>query len=267
MAEEYDVVSKTLLLRSTGLVARKLFGGEVAEWLSNELPNVRNPRADAVVRRVDGKIAHVELQAKNDPEMAERMFDYYGALRRRFKCNVPQAVLYLGPDAIRMPHQIIEPNLHYQYRLMDIREFDGEELLASGDLGDNILAVLTDADRERVIRRVFERIDAASRPVKDEAAQAFVILSKLRGHKGEFSKEIPMLDIKELLKDDEIVLEIAEERAVKRAGQMLARLLAQRFGPNPQWVTERIAGATDEQLTLWGDRVLTASSRAAVFLD
>ncbi|MBM3757958.1 MAG: hypothetical protein FJW38_28745, partial [Acidobacteria bacterium] len=154
MPGEYDVVSKVLLLESNGLVARTLFGGEVAEWLSAELPNVRNPRADAVVRRVDGQIAHVELQAKNDPETAERMFDYYGALRHRFKRDVPQTVLYLGPEQLRMPHRIIEPRLYYEYRLIDIREFSGEELIASPDIADNLLAVLTDAGRDKVIRRV-----------------------------------------------------------------------------------------------------------------
>jgi len=263
MPGEYDVVSKVLLLESTGLVARTLFGGEVAEWLSAELPNVRNPRADAVVRRVDGQIAHVELQAKNDPEMAERMFDYYGALRRRFKRDVPQTLLYLGPEQLRMPHRIIEPRLHYEYRLIDIREFSGEDLIASADIADNLLAVLTDAGRDKVIRRVLERIEAAQRPVKEQAAQAFMILSKLRGHTGEFSKEIPMLDIKELLRDDEMVLEIAAERAAKT----LARQLERRFGPNPEWVTERLASATEEQLTRWEDRFATASSRAEVFLD
>ncbi|MBM3755684.1 MAG: hypothetical protein FJW38_17075 [Acidobacteria bacterium] len=118
-----------------------------------------------------------------------------------------------------------------------------------------------------MIRRVHERIEAAKRPVQEQAAQAFMILSKLRGHTGELSKEIPMLDIKELLRDDEMVLEIAEERAFNRAARTLARQLERRFGPNPEWVTERLASATEEHLTQWEDRIVTASSRAEVFLD
>ncbi len=66
---------------------------------------------------------------------------------------------------------------------MDIREFDGEELIASADLGDNILAVLADAGKQRVIRRVAERLVPVPQPVQDEARQAFLILSKLRGLK------------------------------------------------------------------------------------
>jgi len=72
-----------------------------------------------------------------------------------------------------------------------------------------------------------------------------------------------MLDIKELLRDDEMVLEIAAERAAKT----LARQLERRFGPNPDWVADRLASATEEQLTRWEDRFATATSRAEVFLD
>ena len=76
-----------------------------------------------------------------------------------------------------------------------------------------------------------------------------------------------MLDIKELLRDDEMVLEIADERASKRAARTLARQLERRFGPNPAWVTDRLESANEEQITRWEDRFATATSRAEVFLD
>ncbi len=47
---------------------------------------------------------------------------------------------------------------------------------------------------------------------------------------------------------------------------LLARLLARRFGsPLPAWVVERMQSANDEQLLLWGERVLDAPSLDEVF--
>ncbi len=55
-----------------------------------------------------------------------------------------------------------------------------------------------------------------------------------------------MIDIKELLQDDETVMEIAEERAMMRAGRPPARQLERRFGPNPQWIIERLSTASEQ---------------------
>jgi hypothetical protein len=46
--------------------------------------------------------------------------------------------------------------------------------------------------------------------------------------------------------------------------ETLARQLTRRFGPLPEWVPERLAVASVEQLDLWADRVLDAASLEAV---
>jgi hypothetical protein len=48
--------------------------------------------------------------------------------------------------------------MRYGFQLLDIREVDGEPLLASDDWGDNLLALLTQVDEERVFLRVEQQI-------------------------------------------------------------------------------------------------------------
>ena len=47
--------------------------------------------------------------------------------------------------------------------------------------------------------------------------------------------------------------------------EVLARMLARRFGPLPQDVSSRLASANAEQLDLWSDRLLDAPTLEAVF--
>jgi hypothetical protein len=56
------------------------------------------------------------------------------------------------------------------------------------------------------------------------------------------------------------------EGRVEGAVALLQRLLAHRFGsPLPAWATECIHSANDEQLLLWGERVLDVGSLDEVF--
>jgi antitoxin Phd len=46
MAQQYDVSLKLLFHHSRGLIARRLFGGPVVEWVNVEQPKVTNMRVD-----------------------------------------------------------------------------------------------------------------------------------------------------------------------------------------------------------------------------
>jgi len=57
-----------------------------------------------------------------------------------------------------------------------------------------------------------------------------------------------------------------QQGRVEGAVALLLRLLAHRFGsPLPAWAAECIRSANDEQLLLWGERVLDAGSLDEVF--
>ena len=47
--------------------------------------------------------------------------------------------------------------------------------------------------------------------------------------------------------------------------ETLSRQLARRFGPLPEWAVQRLGSATAEQLDLWAEQLLDATSLEAVF--
>jgi hypothetical protein len=59
---------------------------------------------------------------------------------------------------MRMRPVFETPGMQYEFQLLDIREVDGEPLLASDDWRDNLLALLTQVDQERVLLRVEQQI-------------------------------------------------------------------------------------------------------------
>ena len=61
-----------------------------------------------------------------------------------------------GTDAVR---EVFEtPSMRFEFRILDLKTWDGEPLLASEDWGDNVLALLTPVEQERVLQRVEEQI-------------------------------------------------------------------------------------------------------------
>ena len=52
---------------------------------------------------------------------------------------------------------------------------------------------------------------------------------------------------------------------VEGESRLLKRQLERRFGPLPQWVSERLGSAKEEELETWSEAVLTAPTLDAVF--
>lgn len=181
MAQPYDISAKVLFRYSRGVVAQALFGGPVVEWVNVELPEVRNPRVDLLARVETGDLRHVELQTENDPKMPRRKAEYYCDFWRLLDTHVAQVVHYMGREPLRMPAQWKTPSMTYEFHILNLREMDGEPLLASDDWGDNVLALLARADQERVIQAVEAQIRRLKGEEQANALQTFVILSGIIG--------------------------------------------------------------------------------------
>ncbi len=262
MAQHYDVSLKLLFQRSQGVVARTLFGGPVAEWLNVELPKVQNPRPDLLARGKDGTLRHLELEVGNTRHLGRRVAEYYLGFHRRLGAHVEMVVLYVGKRPLRMLGAFTTPSMRFEFRLLDMREFDGEPLLNSEDLGDNMLALLTRCDQERVLRRVEERLRKLPGGEKEEAARLFVVISGLRALEKTVARRLNMIDIME-----NRVLGPAVLRGVHQGQTTLLTVqLKQRFGNKlPDWVPDKLEGASERQLLAWSKRVLTAKTLDAVF--
>jgi hypothetical protein len=89
---------------------------------------------------------------------------------------------------MRMESRIAASGLTFEVTMGDIRSLDGEPLLESDSLDDNIISILArQPDWRRAVHRILEKI-AASGPVRRaEALQELTILAGLRSL-GEFVK-------------------------------------------------------------------------------
>lgn len=58
-----------------------------------------------------------------------------------------------------------------------------------------------------------------------------------------------------------------EHGRVEGKAQVLLRLLSQRFGPSPDWLKRKIEAASEQELELWTDALLTARSLDEVLLS
>jgi hypothetical protein len=155
-----DITLKSLLTESVDFILRRMGQNDsVARWLNVELPKVQNQRVDLLAELASGRLLHVELQSTNDPKMPLRMLDYgVGILRTRGVFPL-QLVIYVGNGPLRMANRLQTEGLTYEYSLIDIRNIDGEALLESPLISDNLMAVLTNLDDSvSAIRRIMMRI-------------------------------------------------------------------------------------------------------------
>jgi len=99
--------------------------------------------------------------------MPRRKAEYYMGFWRLLNEHVEQVLLYAGQRPLTMSPVFQTPSMHYEYQILDLKTWDGEPLLASEDWGDNVLALLTPVEQERVLQRVETQI----RKLKGEEQQ------------------------------------------------------------------------------------------------
>jgi hypothetical protein len=107
MAQNYDVTLKTLLRDSAGRAVYTATEVSIETWINIELPKVANPRLDMLGQTHDGSLLHLELQIRNDADMAQRMADYALAIYRVYGKFARQIVLFAGEPDLRMETCVI----------------------------------------------------------------------------------------------------------------------------------------------------------------
>ena len=86
---------------------------------------------DLLGEAADRTLIHLELQSENDPDMAFRMAEYGLNIYRVHKRLPQQFCLYVGRPRMCMPDALSGPGVVFKHTLIDVRELDGDELLAS----------------------------------------------------------------------------------------------------------------------------------------
>jgi hypothetical protein len=279
---QFDSVFKALLNDPHSALRAKLTGGvQVLEVLEASKITFKTRVADLVWRLADGSILHIEIQSRNDPNMACRMAGYALALREDHKCKIVQIVLYVGGQLKNMPDTEIVGNHTFRCDIIDMREFSSGELLASGSTSDALLSLLA-ADGVQVIREVVQRIARLS-PEERQIALAIVnnIMPLRAAMSDTLKKEFAAMPLYiedfaedfEKIKDlhfslpwNALLLEQArKESKAEGRSEMLLQLLQAKFGPLPDGINERVAQATQPEIDSWAVNVLTATTLEQVF--
>jgi len=278
--QEYDVALKTLLKGSAALTLRALTGTAVAKWLDVELPKVRkaqNLRLDLLGQTAGGQLIHIELQSGNDAAMPFRMIEYCLGIQRRFGQFPRQILLYVGEAPMHMQNELRGPDLSFQYGLIDIRTLDGDRLLESDGLGDNVIAILARLrDDKKAVHKIVERIAGLAIAEKEIALAQLMILAGLRHLAGTVEQEARNMPIDLDIRDHEVLGPMfikAEQKGRQeglqkglreglQAGELtvLRRLIEKRFGALPSWAFEKLAAMPASELETLSERVLDARS-------
>jgi len=124
-------------------------GTAITRWHNVELPDVRSGRVDLLGETETGQLIHIELQSSNDAKMAQRMLQYYVDVERLLDRHPSQVLLYVGDAPAKMETTLRGPSLQYSYRLVDVRDLDGERLLKSPVVDDNIVGLLDTSEVTR----------------------------------------------------------------------------------------------------------------------
>jgi hypothetical protein len=91
----------------------------------------------------DGNLVHIEMQSRNEKDFPLRMAEYLFGSGRQYGRLPRQVALYVGEAPLRMRDRVEGPHVSVRFHPVDIRDLDGERLLASAHAGDNVLAILT----------------------------------------------------------------------------------------------------------------------------
>jgi hypothetical protein len=259
--QEYDVALKLLLRGSPRLAMRELTGTAVEKWLDVELPKVQNTRVDLLGETNEGSLVHLELQSGNDAAMPLRMAEYCLGVFRLFKKFPRQVLLYVGEDPIRMESELRGPDVWFRYHAIEIRDLDGDRLLESTDVGDNVIAILARLrDHKDAVRRIVERIAGLVAADRETALGQLMILAGLRHLEEAVEREARKMPILNDILDHKVL-----GREFKRGLQegeltVLRRQIEKRFGAIPGWAEERLAGKSPADLEELSVRVLDAAS-------
>jgi hypothetical protein len=259
--QKYDVTLKLLLQGEAKLTMLELAGGTVEKWLNVELPKVQNPRADLLGETADGSLVHVELQSGNEPAMPLRMAEYCLGVFRLFGKFPRQAVLYVGQAPLAMGSELRGLDVSFRYRMIDIRNLDGDLLLESQETGDNVIAILARLrDHKAAIRKIVGRIKDLPAAERDTALSQLLILAGLRRLEDTVVKEIERMPVYIDILENKVLGPPFKKGLLEGELKIIRRLIEKRFGPIPVWADERLSTSSAIELEDLSERVLDAAT-------
>ncbi len=267
--QKYDIALKEILRTPDSVAATQLAGARVKRWLDPHLPQAVSPEADLVGETLAGGLVHLEIQSSNDRRMPERMLRYCSGLYWRTGRLPRQILVYVGNERLRMIDRVAGPHFEFAYQVIDIRELDGEKLIESPVLGDNVIAILTRLGKQpEALRAIVRRISKSKTAEQQKAHAQLLALSGLRCLEVDLEREAREMPITiDLMKNKVIGPRLRQAEAEGRAqGEATGRLallrdlLRQRFGPLPAKYARKLSRLSPEQISALTAKLFDARS-------
>jgi hypothetical protein len=256
---EYDVALKRILTRPGSTLLAALTGSSSVRWLNVETPLVRNLRVDLLGERPDKELLHIELQSRNDARFPLRMGEYSFGVGLRHGRLPWQVALYVGAEPLRMKNEVSGPGGAFHFNLVDIRDLDGDLLLASKNVGDNVIAILTRLGSEpNAVKRVLKRIAAAPPETREEALAELSIIAGLRKLDDEVRREAKLMPIQEDIMEHSIIGPAIRQGRAEGGMAIILGQIEERFGAVPPRVRKRLAALDASELQITARRLLKA---------
>ena len=199
----------------------------------------------------------------HDKTMALRMAEYALAIYRLFGKFPRQVVLYVGEPPLKMDDTLAGPDLQFRYRLIDVRDLDGERLRESPEMGDNVVALLTRlGDQKDTVDEILGNLSNLDTDAREFYLRALLTVAGLRGLEEMIEEEVRKMP---LLND------ILENRVLGREFKrgelsLLRRQIEERFGPIPRWAEDRLVERSAAELEELSLRVLKARTIEELFV-
>lgn len=221
-------------------------------------------RADAVTfLQTANQILHIEFQTlpESNPPIPFRMLDYSVRLKRQYRCDVEQVVIFLQAttNEIVFTEEYQDRTTSHRYRVVRLWEQDPAPFLANPGLLP--LATLTQTDSlQGLLAQVAERAATIpDRRQRQNIAGCAEILAGLR-----FEKDLIRQFFREdIMRESVIYQDILQQGRRQEALSLVMRQLNRRLGEVNPAAIERVRSLSIEQLEDLGVALLDFSSSAA----
>ena len=189
--KHYDRILRENISTMLPDITREFLNIELSESkpLSTDLPNTIELRPDAVFEVLTTKqnrfILHFEFQSQNDPEMAIRMAKYKFLLSDKYKLEIRQFVIFLGPSPSTMNTEL-PPMMQYSgFEILNLCQIDFSAFKDTTSPEALVLSILSNfpADEsDTVIKDIVTRLlDICDNPQQfQKAIHQLTLLSQLR---------------------------------------------------------------------------------------
>lgn len=249
------------------------YPAELVRWLLATLPpkvevlktelSLEPIRADSVIfLPTTNQILHIEFQtlASSSPPMNLRMLDYSVRLKRQYRCEVVQVVIFLQETTSEAAwtEEYRDSTTTHRYRAVRMWEQDPAIFLANPGL--LALAPLARTDAPTVL---LGQVAAAVEKIADQGQKANIagcidILAGVR-----FEKDLIRQFIREELVQESVTYQdIVQKTKQQEALKIISLLLPQRFGKIEASLMEKISKLSAEKLETLAVSILSLSESA-----